>query len=88
MQVHNIINSLEFIQTQTLIIGGDKDNIIPNFLQFILDKFLVNSEIYIVKGGSHVPQADFPEIVNERIEYFLKKLQRLKRPRPLLGRDS
>ncbi|MDH5581698.1 MAG: alpha/beta hydrolase [Bdellovibrionales bacterium] len=71
MQNHAIINVLERIKAKTLIIGGDRDNIIPNYLQFIFKEFIKNSEIYILNEGSHVPQADFPDKINERIKLFL-----------------
>lgn len=71
MKEHDIIAHLESIKTPTLIIGGDKDKVIPNYLQKILYHYLENSELYIVKDGSHVPQVDFPESINERIERFI-----------------
>lgn len=74
MHDHDIIVDLEKIQIPTLIIGGDKDKIIPNYLQLMLHKYLKNSELYIVKDGSHVPQADFPETINERIDRFIARL--------------
>ncbi|MBT3583857.1 MAG: alpha/beta hydrolase [Halobacteriovoraceae bacterium] len=74
MRNQDILHHLENITTPTLIIGGDKDKVIPNYLQEILLKYLKNSEEYIVKNGSHVPQVDFPETINERIQIFLSKL--------------
>ncbi len=71
MKKHNIISSLSNINTPTLIMGGDKDKVIPNHLQRILVDHLENSEMYIVKNGSHVPQWDFPETVNEVILDYL-----------------
>jgi non-heme chloroperoxidase len=73
MQNHDVIGYLEQIKAPTLVIGGDKDKIIPNYLQKILTKKLPNSEIYIVKDGSHVPQVDFPEMINQRIQQFIFK---------------
>ncbi|AUN96678.1 alpha/beta hydrolase [Bacteriovorax stolpii] len=73
MHDHDVINHLESIQTPTLVIGGDKDKIIPNYLQQILTKHLPKSQLYIVKNGSHVPQADFPDMINNRINQFTKK---------------
>lgn len=73
MHDHDIINYLETIKTNTLIIGGDKDKIIPNHLQFILKNNLPNAELYIVKDGSHVPQVDFPDYINERSHFFIQK---------------
>ncbi|AYF43197.1 Ndr family protein [Halobacteriovorax sp. BALOs_7] len=71
MREQRVIKDLEQIKTPALIIGGDKDKVIPNYLQQILHKGLANSELYIIKNGSHVPQVDFPEFINERIELFL-----------------
>ena len=74
MHDHDVINHLESIQTPTLVIGGDKDKIIPNYLQRILTKNLPKSQLYIVKNGSHVPQVDFPDMINHRIMQFIKKM--------------
>lgn len=73
MHDHDIENYLDQIKAPTLLIGGDKDKIIPNYLQFELQEKLPNSKIYIVKDGSHVPQVDFPELINERMLMFIKK---------------
>ena len=72
MKTHSAINHLEAIKTKTLIIGGDKDKVIPNYLQNILQNKIKDSQIYIVKNGSHVPQIDFPNFINSRIELFLE----------------
>lgn len=77
MHDHDVINHLETIETPTLVIGGDKDKIIPNYLQRILTTHLPNSELYIVKDGSHVPQADFPDLINKRLHRFVTKLERI-----------
>lgn len=74
MKEQNITRNLENINTKTLVMGGDLDQVIPNYLQQILTNHLPNNEYYTVKNGSHVPQADFPETVNERILIFLDEL--------------
>ena len=73
MTTHDIMSSLEEIKTRTLVVGGEKDKVIPFRLQRLLHDKLQNSELYMVKDGSHVPQVDFPELLNERFEFFLKK---------------
>jgi non-heme chloroperoxidase len=75
MKRHDILSYLETIKTPSLVMGGDQDKVIPNYLQLILNKYLPKSELYIIKDGSHVPQMDFPKSVNERILFFLKKAQ-------------
>ncbi|OFZ14375.1 MAG: hypothetical protein A2X86_05890 [Bdellovibrionales bacterium GWA2_49_15] len=73
MTDHDIINYIERIEVPTLLISGDCDNLIPHKHQLILKKHLKNTELYIVRNGSHVPQADFPDLVNKRIERFITK---------------
>lgn len=71
MQRHDLLAFIHKIQTPCLLIGGNRDKVIPNFQQRLLDEKLPHSEVYIVHEGSHVPQVDFPEMINERMEYFL-----------------
>lgn len=73
MTKQNVIGSLEKMNVPSLVIGGMKDNVIPNHLQRTLASLLPQSETYFLKEGSHVPQADYPEMVNERIELFVKQ---------------
>lgn len=71
MTKQNITSSLERMQIPSLIIGGEKDNVIPNHLQRTLASLLPQSETYFLINGSHVPQADFPEMINERMNAFI-----------------
>ena len=73
MTKQNITGSLEKMNVPSLVIGGHKDNVIPNHLQRTLATLLPNSETYFLKDGSHVPQADYPDLVNERIELFIQQ---------------
>jgi non-heme chloroperoxidase len=71
MARQHITGSLDKMKIPALVIGGHKDNVIPNHLQRTLANLLPQSETYFLVNGSHVPQADFPELVNERIEIFI-----------------
>lgn len=73
MSHQNITSSLTKIHVPSLVIGGLKDGVIPNHLQRSLAGILADSETYFLKTGSHVPQADFPEFINDRIELFFKQ---------------
>lgn len=73
MTKQNITGSLEQMKMPTLVMGGHNDNVIPNHVQHTLASLLPNSETYFLKGGSHVPQADYPHMVNERIELFIEQ---------------
>tara|TARA_Y100000780_G_scaffold232593_1_gene268292 strand:- start:159670 stop:160557 length:888 start_codon:yes stop_codon:yes gene_type:complete len=71
MNKHDILSYLPQIESETLVIGGDQDKVIPNYLQKLLVKELPNAKLYLVRKGSHVPQVDFPSFINERIDLFL-----------------
>ncbi len=71
MHEHDTLSFIHNIQTKSLIIGGNKDKVIPNYLQKLLNSKMSNSELYVVHTGSHVPQVDFPLAANERMEFFL-----------------
>ena len=73
MTVQNIISSIDRMTMPTLVMGGHKDGVIPNHLQRTLASLLPQSETYFIKDGSHVPQADFPQMVNERINLFIEQ---------------
>lgn len=73
MTKQNITSSLERMQIPALVIGGEKDNVIPNHLQRTLASLLPQSETYFFINGSHVPQVDFPELINERMNVFISR---------------
>jgi non-heme chloroperoxidase len=73
MTRQNIAASLEKMTIPTLIIGGQRDNVIPNHLQRTLARLMPKSETYFLLDGSHVPQADFPDLINQRIDLFLEQ---------------
>lgn len=73
MTKQNISASLERMKIPSLVIGGLKDNVIPNHLQRTLANLLPQSETYFFVNGSHVPQVDFPELINERVDLFLNQ---------------
>jgi len=74
MAEHDILPHLKEILTPTLVIGGQKDHVIPYYIQNIIHQNLPHSELYAIRDGSHVPQADFPELINERMFYFIKNI--------------
>jgi len=71
MTKQNITGNLESMKMPALVIGGHKDGVIPNHVQRSLANLLPNADTYFLKDGSHVPQADYPAMVNERIELFI-----------------
>ena len=69
----NITSHLDRMTMPTLVMGGEKDNVIPNHLQRTLASLIPNSETYFFPNGSHVPQVDFPDFINERMKLFVSR---------------
>ncbi|MFH1729950.1 MAG: alpha/beta hydrolase [Pseudomonadota bacterium] len=62
------------INTPTLILGGDKDVFTPIEKSYEMYNLLPNAEIMIIPNGSHAAIIEQPELINLRIEKFLRDL--------------
>ena len=45
---------LPFLNTPTLVLGGDKDRIVPLVNSKMIAKLLPNAKLHVVKGGGHL----------------------------------
>lgn len=63
---------LDRINIPALIIAGGKDSVTPKRFQDLLHQKIKGSEFLMVPMGSHCTQLDLPDLVNLRIEKFLK----------------
>ncbi len=63
---------LEKINVPTMIIGGKRDSVTPQATQKLLHQSIKGSDYFMVPYGSHCTQLDMPELVNLKIERFLK----------------
>ena len=64
---------LDRVDIPTLVIAGEKDTVTPRDYQDFLHKKIKDSQFLLVPYGSHCTQLDLPELVNLRIEKFLKE---------------
>jgi pimeloyl-ACP methyl ester carboxylesterase len=60
------------IEVPTLIVGGKKDAVTPQRYQQEMHLRIKKSEFMMVPFGSHCTQLDMPDLVNLRIEKFLR----------------
>lgn len=65
---------LHTIEKPTLIIGGEDDKITPFEEQELLHQLLPQSRLEKIAHGSHCSQMDLPELVNLKIDSFLKEI--------------
>jgi pimeloyl-ACP methyl ester carboxylesterase len=71
---HNGLPDLVSVNVPTLVIAGERDSLTPMHMQDQIAESLSDTELYKIPNGSHCVQLDFPDIVNAKIEGFLKKL--------------
>lgn len=75
MQEHTAEAELKKIKIPTLILGAEEDAFTPVWLSKKMHHLIPHSELFIVKKGSHVALVEQPELINLRIEKFLKEHQ-------------
>ncbi|HMN67111.1 MAG TPA: alpha/beta hydrolase [Bdellovibrionales bacterium] len=63
---------LERVQIPVIIIGGKQDSVTPQKHQEEMHHLIKGSDFFMVPYGSHCTQLDMPELVNLKIEQFLK----------------
>lgn len=66
---------LHLINKPTLIIASESDNVIPRPAQELMHQLITRSELEVIPQGSHCPQMDLPDVVNIRIDKFLKSIK-------------
>jgi len=74
-QSYDATSWLHTIDVPTLVISGDEDKVTPPQQQILLHQLIPSSQFDSIRHGSHCPQMDQPELVNERIEKFLSSLK-------------
>ena len=65
---------LHMINVPTLIIAGENDNVIPLRQQELMHQLIPNSQLSVIKHGSHCPQMDLPELINHKIQNHLNEM--------------
>jgi pimeloyl-ACP methyl ester carboxylesterase len=74
ISTHDTRNFLKTIKIPTLIIGAQKDRLIPPLHQEFLHENIEGSKLVIMKGCGHAFTIEEPEKVNELIWNFIKNI--------------
>jgi len=69
---HSAEDVLPTIKTPTLILAGARDLFTPPAVSERLQRKIPGSELLVIRGGTHYVPVEFPELVNLRIEKFLR----------------
>jgi pimeloyl-ACP methyl ester carboxylesterase len=70
---HTARELLSTITVPTLIVAGDRDGFTPAQLSDEMHRLIRDSELHVVRGGSHTAPIERPAEVTERIADFLRK---------------
>jgi pimeloyl-ACP methyl ester carboxylesterase len=72
-QEHTAQDILPDIKVPTLIIAGEHDQFTPLWISKKMHRLIPESELFIVKKGSHAALVEQPELLNLRIDKFLQE---------------
>ncbi len=70
---HDASHVLPTISVPTLVITGDRDTFTPRQLAQQMARRIPGGEILVVRGATHYAAIEYPELVNLRIEKFLRE---------------
>jgi pimeloyl-ACP methyl ester carboxylesterase len=70
---HTAGDVLPAIDVPVLVIAGERDSFTPPFLAMAMTEAMPHAEILMVPRGTHVTPIEQPELVNARIEKFLRE---------------
>ncbi|MCL2824697.1 MAG: alpha/beta hydrolase [Polyangiaceae bacterium] len=70
---HRIDGILGGVDVPTLVIVGERDAVTPRSNAEPLAKQIPHVELFVVRNGTHFVLLEFPELVNLRVEKFLRE---------------
>jgi pimeloyl-ACP methyl ester carboxylesterase len=70
---HTAGDLLSQIEVPVLVIAGERDTFTPAFLAQAMAEAIPQGELLIVPRGSHVAPIEQPDLINARIETFLRE---------------
>ncbi len=70
---HRIDGMLGSIDVPTLVIVGERDLVTPRPIAEPLARQIPGVELFVVRGATHFVLLEFPELVNLRVEKFLRE---------------
>lgn len=76
---HDLTDALPKITAPTLIIAGEKDLFTPLHRSRKMHELIGGSELFILAEGSHAAIVEHPDVINRRIERFLRERRLLAR---------
>jgi pimeloyl-ACP methyl ester carboxylesterase len=70
---HTAGDLLAHVDVPVLVVAGDRDTFTPSFLSTAMAEALPHGELLMVTRGTHVTPIEQPELVDARVETFLRE---------------
>jgi pimeloyl-ACP methyl ester carboxylesterase len=70
---HTASDMLSRIDVPVLVIAGERDTFTPPFLATAMTEAMPHGELLMVQRGTHVTPIEQPQLVNARIQQFLRE---------------
>jgi pimeloyl-ACP methyl ester carboxylesterase len=70
---HDAADLLGAIRCPTLVLAGSNDVLTPLQASGRIARGIAGAELVVIPGGSHYAAVEFPDLVNRRLDAFLKK---------------
>ncbi len=70
---HDAAHVLEEVTVPTLLVTGERDRMTPSALAIAMAHRIRDAELLVVRGGTHYTAIEYPELVNLRVEKFLRE---------------
>lgn len=72
-QEHTAEDLLPDVKVPTLIIAGEEDQFTPLWISKKMHRLVPNSELMVIKKGTHAALVEQPELINLRVEKFVRE---------------
>lgn len=73
LNAHDLSAELASIDLPVLVVAGEKDTFTPAWLSREMNARIKGSELLFMPGGSHTAPIEFPELLNLRLEKFMRE---------------
>jgi pimeloyl-ACP methyl ester carboxylesterase len=77
---HSALDMLSSIEVPTLVVGAERDTFTPLWISERMAELIPSAELLVVPAGTHTAPIELPDLINLRMEKFLK--QRVEGARP------
>jgi pimeloyl-ACP methyl ester carboxylesterase len=73
LETHDPSSALDAIEVPTLLVIGQRDRLAPRDKLEIAARRIAKVELFVIRGATHYAPIEYPELINLRVEKFLRE---------------